>query len=808
MGKKLGLDLGTNSIGWTIRNTSLDDNQFEKYGVITFKKGVGEGKSGEFSLAAERTKNRSVRRLYQARKYRLWETLKVLIDNDYCPLSIKDLDMWRKYDNDKGLFRKYPIHATSFEQWIRLDFYNQNIPFYTSPYQLRKELIENEIDITDKINRYKIGRALYHIAQRRGFKSSRKTGDKENTSVYKGSKESGAKGVNDIIELIEKYKTLGAAQAYIESKGLRVRNQYTLRKYYQEEVNIILEKQGISTKSEFYKSIIKAIFYQRPLRSQKGLIGKCTLEPNKSRCPISHPYFEEFRAWCFLNNIQFKNTEKDNWTKLPLTLKENIYNEIFFRKKKDYFAFKEIKEYLEKNNFKWILNFKDKTNVSGCPVSARLKGILGNDWVNYEKTTNEIRTTRNGKGTIKNHKITYKIEDIWHILFSFEDEECIADFAKTKLELEDDKINYFLITWKQLPDGYAMLSLNAIKKIIPFLRKGHIYTEAVLLANMPSVFGKNIWEKKEAHLTNYISTLIDRNRNEKNLLNIVNELISKWYSNGFNNGYRDSSYILDKRDDQLIKTLIIDTYGNKTWEEKTNEEKEDIHNQVKCLYQYFFQDTFEWIRINDDKYYVIKTARGTFYKNLGNGYYKIPHLLNFIKEHLKEEFNLKDKELDKLYHPSQIEYYPKSKPDEKGKILLRSPKTGSFKNPMAMRTLYELRKLINYLISSDEIDEETEIVVELARELNDNNKRWAIEAYQRRKEEENKEYAIAITELLNDPEVFGIIKADPNNTDDIDKFRLWQEQITYKKKFKKEPSVNKVDKEGKEIENNDRSLLP
>lgn len=76
--KTLGLDLGTNSIGWSIRNTDSTENkdaQFEKFGVTIFEKGVGEGKSGEFSFAAQRTKKRASRRLYQARKYRLWKTV-------------------------------------------------------------------------------------------------------------------------------------------------------------------------------------------------------------------------------------------------------------------------------------------------------------------------------------------------------------------------------------------------------------------------------------------------------------------------------------------------------------------------------------------------------------------------------------------------------------------------------------------------------------------------------------------------------------------------------------------------------------
>ena len=103
-----------------------------------------------------------------------------------------------------------------------------------------------------------------------------------------------------------------------------------------------------------------------------------------------------------------------------------------------------------------------------------------------------------------------------------------------------------------------------------------------------------------------------------------------------------------------------------------------------------------------------------------------------------------------------IAIYPASQREEDGKIYLQSPKTGAFKNPMAMRTLHELQKLTNYLVKKGDIDESTRIVVEVARELNDANKRWAIEAYQRQRQIENKEFAIAIAELKKDPNFKGV----------------------------------------------------
>ena len=145
MSKILGLDLGTNSIGLAIRDTDNGKNleeQLERFAVTRFKSGVGNGQNGEFSYAAERTSHRSPRRLYQARKYRIWATLKILIEYGYCPLSMDDLEKWSKYDKAKGLKRQYPVNAEKFEQWVRLDFDGDGDIKYRSPFQLRAELME------------------------------------------------------------------------------------------------------------------------------------------------------------------------------------------------------------------------------------------------------------------------------------------------------------------------------------------------------------------------------------------------------------------------------------------------------------------------------------------------------------------------------------------------------------------------------------------------------------------------------------------------------------------------------------------
>lgn len=739
MERILGIDLGTNSIGLTLR----EDNVFSWYGVYTFKKGVGEGKSGEFSYAAERTKHRSSRRLYNSRRYRKWETLTVLIENGFCPLGIDKLNHWKHYK--KGIGRVFPVDDKAFQQWIILDFDGDSVPDFSSPYQLRRLLITKKLDLSIPENRYKIGRALYHIAQRRGFKSSRKQGANEKTAVYKGGSETKTIGRNEYEDLIIKNGSLGAAFAHLEDSGVRIRNRYTLRSDYLDEVRKILEFQQI-TDGDFKEGVEKAIFFQRPLRSQKGLIGKCTLEPNKARCPVSHPKFEEYRAWSLINNIKYRIDKDAEFEPIPLELKEKLYHEKFFFKSKREFDFSEIRKFIQANGGRsWELNYSrkmDKVSVSSCFVSARLKSVFGDDWQDFEKVVS--RKDKKGKEEVK----TYTIDDIWHILFSFEDEEYFEEFLIGVLELEDNQVKELKTLFNNFPVGYANLSLKAINNILPFLREGMIYSEAVILAKIPEVIGKEVFKADKEIIFKAIKGEIETNRHKKKIITITNNLIFKYYAldNQYKFAWKDTTYKLDSSDLKDIEVVSTEHFGDKTWSKLDEDYKQQILFEVTEKYQEFFASS-------------------------KREHFKPPHLVNQIKRFLDDHFDVEEKLLDKIYHPSQIDIYPK----EEGQQRLLSPKTAAFKNPMAYKTLYKLRDVINYLIEIKKIDEDTRIVVEIARDLNDSNRRWAIEAYQRKREAENREFALAISELIKDPNFSGV--ANPESETDTDKFRLWTEQL-------------------------------
>lgn len=765
MEKVLGLDLGTNSIGATLREGS----SFPWYGVSVFKKGVGEGTTGEYSFAAERTSHRATRRLYNARRYRKWETLRVLIQNRFCPLKPEELNAWKNYT--KGVGRVFPMENEAFHNWIKLDFDEDGKPDYSSPYQLRRQLIGETLDLTTESNRFKIGRAIYHLAQRRGFKSSRKDNDgkadheNEDSGEQEKNSEATLKILTEWKELLSKYKTLGGYFAYLEDQKERVRNRNALRKHFEEELVMIAKVQKIEP--ELSSQFIKAIFFQRPLRSQKGSVGKCTLEPHKTRCPISHPNYEAFRAWQFINNIKFRKAEGDEWEQLPSELRKIIFekkfhqlsNNIFFKVLRD-----EINRVLRKE---YDLNYKrsaDKVSISICPVSGGLKKVFGENWRNWE--VKDAKVNKKGK------TISYDIFDVWHALLTFEDEDYLRKFCISNWKLTKSQSKDLATLWKRFPIGYANLSLKAINKILPFLEQGMIYTEAVLLAKIPDVLGLETFENHKVEITDAIRNEIAKNQFQKKVIQITNGLIAKYYllPNQQRFGFKDTNYVLEEQDRKMIRDAAAVHFGAKNWAKKSEETQYEILHSIEKEYQAFFVDPKRRHR-------------------------KQPHLLDHIKDFLKENRLVNDPiKLEKLYHPSQIETYAPAERSEDGKIYLDSPlkNNGAFKNPMAMKTLHELRHLLNHLIKTERIDEDTRIVVEIARKMNDKNKRWAIDKYQRDREGENESFARAIEQLTQDPNFNG--QASAGSKRDIQKFRLWTEQLKNLSDVEKKVSAIEKDK--------------
>lgn len=825
MAKILGLDLGTNSIGWAV--VEKDGNEFSLVdkGVRIFSEGVKSEKGIESSKAAERTGYRSARKIKFRRKLRKYETLKVLSENGMCPLSVEEVEEWRKSG-----FKHYPLNP-EFLKWLRTDD-DQNI----NPYIFRDRASKQ------KVSSYELGRALYHIAQRRGFLSNRLDQSAEGiiekhapslesivddasncqdmlqdfrdyfdvTDIFDESAKDGFKKdldeaektlknlYKDLVKIInsnllefEKAKadlivrlnrkqdqgavkqeigeisqaikdggftTLGQYFKSLYNKG-KIRNHYTAREeHYLNEFEIICEKQGVAgiNKDEklpekrysgLARELYRAIFFQRPLKSQKGLIGKCSLEKSKTRCAISHPDFEEYRMWSYINTIKIKSPDDEKLRFLTSDEKQRLLPK--FLRKKDNFNFEDLAkeliikganfEFYKSSNAKsanYVFNYKAKDTVSGCVVSASLKNLFGEDW-NTKKWEYQ---TKNAKGETVTRIVDYK--DLWHLLSVSTSDIYLEEYAKEKLGLDDKRAKSFGKI--KLKKDFASLSLNAINKITPYLKQGLLYSHAVFMANIESIVDEHIWNNPEERLyiQNKIAELIDNNTFENSKLEIING---------------------------LIKDCKVDNcYYSK---EAESTYKADLEKKIAYVF-----------RNNEDQKAIVEELFPVFIEQLKKyEYITIKRLDEKVVEFLKGEnedgeiYCSNQNRLNKLYHPSDIEVFKKKIiKDDFGneKVVLGSPLISSIKNPMAMRALHQLRKVLNTLILEGLVDEKTKVHIELARELNDANKRKAIQDFQKENQNKREDFKKEIRALY-----FAECKKEIEPTeDDLLRYQLWIEQ--------------------------------
>ena len=767
MTKILGLDLGTNSIGWAIRDTTESENQIIDKGVLTFEKGVAEGKSGEFPMVQKRTESRGKRRNYQSEKYRKWFLLEALIENDMCPLTIDELNEWRHYT--KGVGRKYP-QSEQFIQWLRFDFDGDGKPDFErfgfskheSLYVFRMLASSND-EQSRKIFQqqpYILGRVLYQLVQRRGFRGR---DEEESKTIIEGGGDSGARGVKEVEPYLMRYGTLGAALYYLQKEtGERIRKRYNLRSDYENELKTICAVHSLD--EDLYRKFSKAIVWQRPLRSQKGLIGYCTFESpekdeqqkfikaGKQRSPVSHPLYEEFRTWVFINNLKIVLPEG---IKIENYLNKNVYP-IFYAATRE-FKLKRILDQLkkdsgtisiplkyksEKEKKEWLERQKD-TKVISCTLLNDFQKLLGDNWKEaygwHEALANEPQQPG------------YSFEDIWHVLFTFDNREKLKEFASQKLGLAEEAAEQF--SKIKLAQGYATLSLAAIKKLLPYLKKGFKYSHAVYLANMHKVIGAQ-WldDSTAAHLAVEFEAIEKEVQRQSRIDEIVNGLVAE-HQNAAQRWGMNPAYQLDDDDRSDIEQKAIAVMGERTWEHLEPENKQAVLHSVGAAYQAYLQH-----RINTP---------------LNKIFPKKERLHDRIFTYLQETYSLPDEAKKHIWHPSEQETYAKAKEIDGIKRLGDpQPISRGFKNPMALKTLHQLKKLVNYLLQAGKIDEDTRIVVEIARELNDANRRKAIERWQREREKQNAEYTARIREIATECNM----ALDPASKELLDRYRLWIEQ--------------------------------
>ncbi|WGL60087.1 type II CRISPR RNA-guided endonuclease Cas9 [Pigmentibacter sp. JX0631] len=452
----LGLDLGTTSIGWSLINE--EEKKIIKMGVRIFDEGVNRDPSGKESTKnAQRRDARSARRMRERRYMRTQKLFKLLQKYDLLPKysneQLKEIEnvTYTKQAKKKEqrrlqlCFRNKIIENLDKElisKWEKIlphrpELYKK----YSKSLHLIFPFFLRTIALSEKLERYELGRAIFHLSHRRGFLSNRKSGKgKEDGDVLKS--------INKLFDdiNIHQYRTIGELFSTFDPEKIRIRKRYTSRIMFVDEFNKIINSQierlnQVVPDEIGIKSIYKSIFYQRPLKPVRKFIGFCSLEKNKRRMKISFLNAQEFRVRQTLNNIVIFNDSLER--RLSKEETEILYQYLLENEKLKLSLAKKIIRLSPKEKFKYEDN-EIKGNTTSANISKIYKDFLSFNEKDKEKFVNSLISFDSEK-----HLTTHLVNK-WNIK-----EEIASKLAEITFE-----------------EGYLSYSSRAVNRLLPMLREG------------------------------------------------------------------------------------------------------------------------------------------------------------------------------------------------------------------------------------------------------------------------------------------------------------------------------------------------
>lgn len=306
----LGLDLGSASIGWAIvePNKKVID-----CGVRIFDPGVNlemfnkgqEGSSNNLVRRMARLHRRQLRRR-AARQRDLFELLQQhsLLPGTATRDSQQRHDILQQLDSD--------LRAAWSDRLTVA-----GVPEQSLIYLLRKQALDARLEP------FELGRVLYHLAQRRGFKSNRRdtagVGAADGSKAKPGKTKDEASVVKDGIKELRAQmdaagsRTLGEHFATLSAASQIVRRHWTDRKWFIEEFEAIWQAQVMhhgALTPDLKQQVFRLLFFQRPIATNAHLIGKCELEPGEYRAPMANLLAQRFRYLQKLNDIAIDDVPK------------------------------------------------------------------------------------------------------------------------------------------------------------------------------------------------------------------------------------------------------------------------------------------------------------------------------------------------------------------------------------------------------------------------------------------------------------------------------------------------------------------
>ncbi|WP_259067738.1 type II CRISPR RNA-guided endonuclease Cas9 [Mucilaginibacter sp. X4EP1] len=555
MNKTLGLDLGVTSIGWAL--ISKDDNGHKEIlglgsRIIPLSSTDNDefSKGNAISKNRNRTEKRSQRKGYDRYQLRK-KNLKQLLEQH---------DM-------------FPIESLIKLSSIQL-------------YELREKAIKEKIELRE------LGRVLYHLNQRRGYKSSRSdsTLEKKDTDYV-----AEVKSRHQLIK--NAGQTIGQHfyEKLKETPNYRIKQQVFPREAYVEEFEAICREQKkyhpVLTDIIVAKLRNEIIYYQRKLKSQKALVSICELEGKIRKnekgigiltgpkvAPKSSPLFQICKIWETINSISIKN-RKGEILIIDNEKKKQIFD---YLDNNERLSQAELLGILELNkNDGWYTNKQISKGLQGNLTKvAILKHLQHTEHLlqfdlNIEAT--EVIDFKSGE-VKQAEQISANFEQqpfyqLWHTIYSISDAEECRNALKSKFNLSSEIADH-LIKLDFTKSAFGNKSAKAMRKILPHLMHGLVYSSACSIAGYNHSNSLTKEERQGRSVDSHIELLKKNSLRQpivekilNQLINVVNEIIKEYGS--FNNDdeirielARELKQSKDERNETMLNISANETINN------------------------------------------------------------------------------------------------------------------------------------------------------------------------------------------------------------------------------------------------------
>lgn len=487
MKKILGLDLGTNSIGWAL--IEVDENNIPIRIIAMGSRIIplSSNDKDEFQRGLSITKNQS-------------RTVSRTQRKGYDRKQLKKSDL-------KEILNKYNIFPS--EELLRFPMLDL--------WKLRSDCANPN----EKISAEQLGRILYMLNQKRGYKSARSeaNADKKDTDYVQAVKGRYAQ-LKDKKQTIGQYFYEELHNSNTNNTYFRIKEEVYPREAYIEEFDTIINahknKHDFLTDEVVHQLRNEIIYFQRKLKSQKGLVSICEFEgfdktifdkeKDKNKvvfvgpkvAPKTSPLFQLCRIWEVVNTItlKIKNPEgsKYKWgEKIPnLKEKEALADYLF---KNETLSFSKLLEILELKKENVYVNRQILKGIKGNETYSILNNILGNNkLLNFDvfiipsnhtsmlvdKKTGEILEERAGLELDASLE-KEPLYQLWHTIYSIKDlDECKNALIK-RFDF-DDEIAEKLSRLDFNKQAFGNKSNKSMRKILPFLMEGYDYSQSCSLA--------------------------------------------------------------------------------------------------------------------------------------------------------------------------------------------------------------------------------------------------------------------------------------------------------------------------------------